>query len=111
MRLCWKAPCSFGCTSTIKHPFVSLIERYPSIGHMAAQNMTTLCENWACTFHDAGGGTYATKGGPLPTARRTLRPAHCPLPATRCVQHTLFNGSLCSACVPRRRCCLRHPEL
>jgi len=28
-----------------------------SIGHMAAQNMTTLCENWACTFHDAGGGS------------------------------------------------------
>jgi len=21
------------------------------------QNMTTLCENWGCTFHDAGGGS------------------------------------------------------
>eukprot|EP01051_Picozoa_sp_SAG22_P000174 SAG22_NODE_3_length_48349_cov_158.681180_35_plen_180_part_00 len=32
-------------------------DQYPSIGHMAAQNMTTLCENWACTFHDPGGGS------------------------------------------------------
>ena len=24
---------------------------------MVAQNMTTLCENWACTAHDAGGGS------------------------------------------------------
>ena len=32
-------------------------DMYPSIGHMAAQNMTTLCENWACTFHEAGGGS------------------------------------------------------
>lgn len=30
---------------------------YPSLGHMAHQNMTTLCENLACTFHDAGGGS------------------------------------------------------
>jgi hypothetical protein len=32
-------------------------DEYPSLGHMAHQNMTTLCENWACTFHDAGGGS------------------------------------------------------
>jgi alpha-L-rhamnosidase len=32
-------------------------DQYPSLGHMAAQNMTTLCENWACTAHDAGGGS------------------------------------------------------
>ena len=25
----------------------------PSLGHMAHQNMTTLCENYACTFHEA----------------------------------------------------------
>jgi len=30
---------------------------YPSLGHMAHQNMTTLCENLACTFHSAGGGS------------------------------------------------------
>jgi hypothetical protein len=36
---------------------VLLNDAYPSIGHMAYQNMTTLCENWACTFHDAGGGS------------------------------------------------------
>ena len=24
---------------------------------MAHQNMTTLCENFACTFHEAGGGS------------------------------------------------------
>jgi hypothetical protein len=36
---------------------VLLNDAYPSIGHMAHQNMTTLCENWACTFHDAGGGS------------------------------------------------------
>ena len=29
----------------------------PSLGHMAHQNMTTLCENFACTAHDAGGGS------------------------------------------------------
>ena len=30
---------------------VSLLlnDAYPSIGHMAHQNMTTLCENFACT--------------------------------------------------------------
>lgn len=34
-----------------------LNDAYPSLGHMAHQNMTTLCENYACTFHDAGGGS------------------------------------------------------
>lgn len=34
-----------------------LNDAYPSLGHMAAQNMTTLCENWACTYHAAGGGS------------------------------------------------------
>ena len=34
-----------------------LNDDYPSLGHMAHQNMTTLCENWACTFHEAGGGS------------------------------------------------------
>ena len=34
-----------------------LNDAYPSLGHMAHQNMTTLCENWACTFHEAGGGS------------------------------------------------------
>ena len=24
---------------------------------MVAQNMTTLCENWLCGFHDPGGGS------------------------------------------------------
>ena len=32
-------------------------DAYPSIGFMIAQNMTTLCENFACTFHDAGHGS------------------------------------------------------
>ena len=32
-------------------------DQYPSIGHMAAQGMTTLCENLACTEHDPGGGS------------------------------------------------------
>jgi alpha-L-rhamnosidase len=36
---------------------VLLNDAYPSIGHMAHQNMTTLCENLACTFHNAGGGS------------------------------------------------------
>ena len=36
---------------------VLLNDAYPSIGHMAHQNMTTLCENWACTYHAAGGGS------------------------------------------------------
>ena len=36
---------------------VLLNDAYPSLGHMAHQNMTTLCENWACTFHEAGGGS------------------------------------------------------
>ena len=30
---------------------------YPSMGWFAHQNMTTLCENLACTFHDNGGGS------------------------------------------------------
>jgi hypothetical protein len=34
-----------------------LNDDYPSLGHMAHQNMTTLCENFACTFHEAGGGS------------------------------------------------------
>lgn len=34
-----------------------LNDAYPSLGHMAHQNMTTLCENWSCTFHSAGGGS------------------------------------------------------
>ena len=56
-----------------------LNDAYPSLGHMAHQNMTvgvclvrvgcvgcmgdmthppqTLCENYACAFHDAGGGS------------------------------------------------------
>ena len=34
-----------------------LNDAYPSLGWMAHQNMTTLCENWACSFHDAGGGS------------------------------------------------------
>jgi hypothetical protein len=36
---------------------ILLNDGYPSLGHMAHQNMTTLCENWACTFHEAGGGS------------------------------------------------------
>ena len=32
-------------------------DAYPSLGHMAHQNQTTLCENWACTLHSAGGGS------------------------------------------------------
>jgi hypothetical protein len=32
-------------------------DAYPSIGFMVAQNMTTLCENLACTFHAANGGS------------------------------------------------------
>jgi alpha-L-rhamnosidase len=32
-------------------------DAYPSFGHMAAQNMTTLCESLACTFHDSGGSS------------------------------------------------------
>eukprot|EP00656_Telonema_subtile_P057673 TRINITY_DN9541_c0_g2_i4.p1 TRINITY_DN9541_c0_g2~~TRINITY_DN9541_c0_g2_i4.p1 ORF type:complete len:563 (+),score=74.38 TRINITY_DN9541_c0_g2_i4:1409-3097(+) len=32
-------------------------DSYPSFGHMVQQNMTTLCENWKCEFHDAGGGS------------------------------------------------------
>eukprot|EP00966_Prymnesium_polylepis_P330532 7386166-Prymnesium_polylepis.1 len=34
-----------------------LNDAYPSLGWFAHQNMTTLCENWACTAHDAGGGS------------------------------------------------------
>lgn len=36
-------------------------DQYPSIGHMASQNWTTLCENLACTEHDAGGGSGSEK--------------------------------------------------
>lgn len=36
---------------------ILLNDAYPSLGHMAHQNMTTLCENLACTFHEAGGGS------------------------------------------------------
>ena len=36
---------------------ILLNDAYPSLGHMAHQNMTTLCENFACTFHEAGGGS------------------------------------------------------
>ena len=36
---------------------VLLNDAYPSVGHMAHQNMTTLCENYACTAHEAGGGS------------------------------------------------------
>ena len=53
-------------------------DAYPSLGHMLSQatahehcyckskpypslsshkNMTTLCEDWACSYHDAGGGS------------------------------------------------------
>ena len=32
-------------------------DQYPSLGTMAAQNMTSLCENLACSFHTAGGGS------------------------------------------------------
>ena len=32
-------------------------DSFPSFGHMAAQNQTTLCENWACGAHNAGGGS------------------------------------------------------
>ena len=34
-----------------------LNDAYPSLGWFAHQNMTTLCENWACTAHDASGGS------------------------------------------------------
>jgi hypothetical protein len=34
-----------------------LTDSYPGFGHMAAQQMTTLCENWKCGFHDPGGGS------------------------------------------------------
>jgi alpha-L-rhamnosidase len=34
-----------------------LTDEYPSFGRFVQQNMTTLCENWKCTFHDAGGGS------------------------------------------------------
>ena len=30
-------------------------DAYPGFGHMVANNMTTLCENWKCGFHDPGG--------------------------------------------------------
>ena len=36
---------------------ILLNDAYPSLGHMAHQNMTTLCENYACTAHEAGGGS------------------------------------------------------
>lgn len=36
---------------------ILLNDAYPSLGHMAHQNMTTLCENFGCTFHEAGGGS------------------------------------------------------
>lgn len=32
-------------------------DQFPSIGFMAAQNYSTLCENLACTAHNAGGGS------------------------------------------------------
>jgi alpha-L-rhamnosidase len=32
-------------------------DAYPSFGYMASQNMTTLCENLACSFHDSGGSS------------------------------------------------------
>lgn len=32
-------------------------DAYPGFGHMVANNMTTLCENWKCGFHDPGGGS------------------------------------------------------
>lgn len=34
-----------------------LTDTYPGFGHMVQQNMTTLCENWKCGFHDSGGGS------------------------------------------------------
>lgn len=36
---------------------ILLGDAYPSIGHMVRQNMTTLCEDWACAAHSAGGGS------------------------------------------------------
>ena len=30
-------------------------DAYPGFGHMVANNMRTLCENWECGFHDPGG--------------------------------------------------------
>lgn len=32
-----------------------LTDAYPGFGHMVANNMTTLCENWLCTFYVAYG--------------------------------------------------------
>ena len=36
---------------------ILLTDSYPSFGHMLVENMTTLCENWKCGFHDPGGGS------------------------------------------------------
>eukprot|EP01045_Picozoa_sp_COSAG04_P021015 COSAG04_NODE_2216_length_4513_cov_3.037155_6_plen_56_part_00 len=48
----------------------------PSLGHMAHQNMTTLCENWACTFHEAGGGSQNRKAFSVFACRCFFPPAH-----------------------------------
>ena len=44
---------------------------------MAHQNMTTLCENYACTFHEAGGGSqnHIMLGGWDGTRERAATPS------------------------------------
>ena len=36
---------------------ILMTDSYPSVGHFLVENMTTLCENWACEFHAPGGGS------------------------------------------------------
>jgi hypothetical protein len=36
---------------------ILLTDTYPSFGHFLVENMTTLCENWKCSFHSPGGGS------------------------------------------------------
>jgi hypothetical protein len=36
---------------------ILMTDTYPSVGHFLVENMTTLCENWACQFHEPGGGS------------------------------------------------------
>jgi len=51
---------------------------YPSFGYMLHGNMTTLCEHWQCTFHDAGGGSqnHIMYGGSIILTHIPIRNPH-----------------------------------